>query len=214
MYLQVSNNNLASTTLAFFREAVETGRSSFIAGKSVHNQRQVFIYLFLISRIHHSKIYTVVAPSVKFIIKVSSCSCTVLSRRRLLVIFFVVCHFCWYVLTNHICFKQNRTVVERCIHRRHQPLLPCPAPARRGGPSRSVQQPTHLLLPLCLNSPHQQYLNIFRDGWDYHPLSTEGNLSPNQLWYLGQQHHSQECDDQVGLCTVQILELLDILFST
>uniref|UniRef100_A0A8C1QS23 Integrase core domain-containing protein n=1 Tax=Cyprinus carpio TaxID=7962 RepID=A0A8C1QS23_CYPCA len=31
----------------------------------------------------------------------------------------------------------------------------------------------------------QAHLDTFHDGWDNHPLSTEGNLTPNQLWELG-----------------------------
>ena len=30
-----------------------------------------------------------------------------------------------------------------------------------------------------------QHLATFRDGWDCHPLSTENNKSPNQLWIEG-----------------------------
>lgn len=32
----------------------------------------------------------------------------------------------------------------------------------------------------------QVSLDVFRDGWDNHPLSSEQNLSPNQLWEVGQ----------------------------
>lgn len=32
-------------------------------------------------------------------------------------------------------------------------------------------------------------LNTFRQGWDNHPLRTEQNLTPNQLWELGQIMH-------------------------
>lgn len=46
----------------------------------------------------------------------------------------------------------------------------------------------------------QQHLNIFKDGWDDHPLSTEGNRSPNQLWYLGQQFNSHESVQVSLLC--------------
>ena len=28
-------------------------------------------------------------------------------------------------------------------------------------------------------------LQIFKDGWNAHPISTEHNRSPNQLWILG-----------------------------
>nr|XP_055057106.1 uncharacterized protein LOC129441470 isoform X2 [Misgurnus anguillicaudatus] len=35
----------------------------------------------------------------------------------------------------------------------------------------------------------QDDLNFFRDGWDNHPLRTEHNMSPNQLWELGQFHY-------------------------
>ena len=29
-----------------------------------------------------------------------------------------------------------------------------------------------------------RHLNLFRSGWDMHPLSSEGNKSPLQLWFL------------------------------
>ncbi|XP_060779110.1 uncharacterized protein LOC132887649 isoform X2 [Neoarius graeffei] len=35
----------------------------------------------------------------------------------------------------------------------------------------------------------QESLNLFRDGWDNHPLRTEQNLTPNQLFEIGQMHH-------------------------
>lgn len=28
-------------------------------------------------------------------------------------------------------------------------------------------------------------LATFQEGWDNHPLRTEGNLTPNQLWVMG-----------------------------
>lgn len=30
----------------------------------------------------------------------------------------------------------------------------------------------------------QEDLDLFWDGWDNHPLRTEGNMTPNQLWEL------------------------------
>lgn len=32
-------------------------------------------------------------------------------------------------------------------------------------------------------------LNTFCSGWDNHPLQTENNMSPNQLWELGHRYH-------------------------
>ncbi|XP_063317313.1 uncharacterized protein LOC134616384 [Pelmatolapia mariae] len=32
-------------------------------------------------------------------------------------------------------------------------------------------------------------LNTFCSGWDNHPLRTENNMSPNQLWELGHRYH-------------------------
>lgn len=36
----------------------------------------------------------------------------------------------------------------------------------------------------------QSSLDVFRQGWDNHPLRTEQNMTPNQLWVAGQMHHS------------------------
>ncbi|XP_060761028.1 uncharacterized protein LOC132870981 [Neoarius graeffei] len=35
----------------------------------------------------------------------------------------------------------------------------------------------------------QASLDVFREGWDNHPLRTEQNLTPNQLWEIGQMQH-------------------------
>ncbi|KAE8277491.1 hypothetical protein D5F01_LYC22460 [Larimichthys crocea] len=35
----------------------------------------------------------------------------------------------------------------------------------------------------------QLTLDLFRGGWDNHPLRTEQNMTPNQLWELGQIQH-------------------------
>ncbi|CAL9695551.1 unnamed protein product [Knipowitschia caucasica] len=32
----------------------------------------------------------------------------------------------------------------------------------------------------------QMSLDVFREGWDNHPMRTEQNLSPNQLWQMGE----------------------------
>nr|XP_054608008.1 uncharacterized protein LOC129167771 isoform X1 [Nothobranchius furzeri] len=32
----------------------------------------------------------------------------------------------------------------------------------------------------------QVSLDVFRDAWDNHPIRTEENMTPNQLWHLGQ----------------------------
>lgn len=31
----------------------------------------------------------------------------------------------------------------------------------------------------------QMSLDVFRDAWDNHPIRTEQNMSPNQLWQIG-----------------------------
>ena len=36
------------------------------------------------------------------------------------------------------------------------------------------------------------HLSIFRDGFDNHSLRTESNMTPNQLWLLGQQNYQPQ----------------------
>ncbi|XP_051979808.1 uncharacterized protein LOC127641079 [Xyrauchen texanus] len=46
----------------------------------------------------------------------------------------------------------------------------------------------------------QASLDIFTSGWDNHPLRTEGNLTPNQLWEMGNiQHAMAEPENAEGL---------------
>ncbi|XP_077377010.1 uncharacterized protein LOC144018573 [Festucalex cinctus] len=41
----------------------------------------------------------------------------------------------------------------------------------------------------------QAQLDVFKDGWDNHPMSSEGNRTPNQLWQMGLHHNLQESND-------------------
>lgn len=43
----------------------------------------------------------------------------------------------------------------------------------------------------------QMTLDVFRGGWDNHSLRTEQNMTPNQLWELGQVQHPIP-DPEVG----------------
>ena len=40
-------------------------------------------------------------------------------------------------------------------------------------------------------------LAVFKDAWNYHPLSTEGNLSPLQLWMSGLAEQQPDLDAEV-----------------
>uniref|UniRef100_A0A3B3BJA8 Integrase core domain-containing protein n=1 Tax=Oryzias melastigma TaxID=30732 RepID=A0A3B3BJA8_ORYME len=140
MYLGAANNNRSDTTLAFFSRGVEElgyplrvradhggenigvarlmltvrgpENGSFIAGKSVHNQRFVF------------------GP----------------------------------------CQPKKKLNIE-------QNLL-------------DLSHPLHLFCCHYVFLPRLQVnLDTFRQGWDNHPLRTEQNLTPNQLWELGQEMH-------------------------
>uniref|UniRef100_A0AAZ1Y4I5 Integrase core domain-containing protein n=1 Tax=Oreochromis aureus TaxID=47969 RepID=A0AAZ1Y4I5_OREAU len=45
----------------------------------------------------------------------------------------------------------------------------------------------------------QRDLDVFRQGWDNHPLRTERNLSPQQLWTLGLHQNPVDTPDTVEL---------------
>ncbi|XP_038164168.1 uncharacterized protein LOC119798675 isoform X2 [Cyprinodon tularosa] len=149
MYLGTAPNNRASTTLAFFQGSVEefgfplrvradqgvenvdvarlmfmirgTGRSSFISGKSVHNQR--------IERLWRD-LWTAV-------------TC----------IYYDVLH---YLEEGYLDISNEAHLF--CCH--------------------------YVFL-----SRLQEDLDTFRSGWDNHPLRTESNMTPNQLWVLGRTHN-------------------------
>ncbi|XDV31493.1 hypothetical protein PO909_002484 [Leuciscus waleckii] len=50
----------------------------------------------------------------------------------------------------------------------------------------------------------QDDLNLFRNTWDNHPIRTEGNLTPNQLWVMGSIRNPVPEPDIEGLSIPQI----------
>ena len=46
-----------------------------------------------------------------------------------------------------------------------------------------------------------RHLQVFAEGWDDHPLRTERNLTPKQLWIYGQNfyHEEDECTEDYGI---------------
>ncbi|XP_059370898.1 uncharacterized protein LOC132108244 isoform X2 [Carassius carassius] len=50
----------------------------------------------------------------------------------------------------------------------------------------------------------QDDLNLFRNTWDNHPIRTEGNMSPNQLWVMGSVRNAVPEPDIEGLSIPQI----------
>ena len=54
----------------------------------------------------------------------------------------------------------------------------------------SIANETHLFCCHFVFLPRlQDDLDTFRNGWDNHPLRTESNMTPNQLWELGRTHY-------------------------
>ena len=43
-------------------------------------------------------------------------------------------------------------------------------------------------------------LDNFHNGWDHHPLRTEGNMTRNQLWALGRIHQPIPVPDHMAVC--------------
>lgn len=43
----------------------------------------------------------------------------------------------------------------------------------------------------------QRDLHTFSEGWDNHPLRSEGGLTPNQLWVLGHMQNSTQDEEEL-----------------
>ncbi|XP_073721934.1 uncharacterized protein [Misgurnus anguillicaudatus] len=54
----------------------------------------------------------------------------------------------------------------------------------------------------------QDDLNLFRNTWDNHPIRTEGNMTPNQLWVMGSIRNPVPEPD-IEVCLLWILTLKD-----
>lgn len=49
-----------------------------------------------------------------------------------------------------------------------------------------------------------RHLNLFRSGWDMHPLSSEGNKSPMLLWFLLRPVDTIQTNDLAEVVSKQI----------
>lgn len=81
----------------------------------------------------------------------------------------------------------------------------------------------HITNELHLFSLHYVYiprinrhLDLFRRGWDMHPLSTEGNKSPMQLWFLMRPANTAERRDLEEVVrkekSCSCFQFIDIIF--
>lgn len=166
MYVQCCDNNRASTVFRLFRKTVDEnglpscvradrggensqiasfmllhplrgpGRGSYIAGRSVHNQR----------------------------------------IERLWVDVFSGCLLLYYQLFYHLeqigLLNINDPIHLFCLH--------------------------YIFLPRINHS-----LCVFKDAWNCHPLSTERNLSPLQLWMLGLAEQQAVLDSKVYTIAIE-----------
>lgn len=56
----------------------------------------------------------------------------------------------------------------------------------------------HVFLPRLAAALH-----TFTEGWDIHPLKSEGGLTPNQLWVLGHmQNPAAETEQDLQVCDI------------
>lgn len=56
----------------------------------------------------------------------------------------------------------------------------------------------HVFLPRLADALH-----TFTEGWDNHPLKSEGGLTPNQLWVLGHmQNPAAETEEDLQVCDI------------
>lgn len=77
-----------------------------------------------------------------------------------------------------------------------------------------LSNPLHLFCCHYVFLPRLQVnLDIFKQGWDNHPMRTEQNLTPNQLWELGQIGHSV-VDPEVLECLFLLFQMKQQMFST
>ena len=54
----------------------------------------------------------------------------------------------------------------------------------------------------------QKHLNVFKEAWCHHPLRTECNYTPNQLWILGMQ---KECfENPTGRAVQGIVDAVEV----